>query len=66
MYDEHICVTDELIREKAKRSFEQLNQDKSENEKMGMNFSNGWFNKFQTTELHQKISLIWCTKRCRY
>ena len=40
MFDENTCVTDELIREKAKRIIQNLNQNKPENEKMNMNLSN--------------------------
>ena len=47
MYDENVCVTDDLIREKAKRIIDELNQSKAENEKVEMNLSNGWLYKFK-------------------
>ena len=42
MYNKNISVTDELIREKTKRILKEFNQNKSENEKIEMNFCNGW------------------------
>ena len=41
MFAENICVTDDLIREKAERVIENLNQSKPEKEKIDINLSNG-------------------------
>ena len=41
MFDENICATDELIREKAEGIIQNLNQDKPENEKINISLSNG-------------------------
>ena len=56
IYGENICVTDELIQGEAKRILEILNQNKPENNKMEMNFSNGWLHKFRKRNLFIRYS----------
>ena len=58
MYDENICVTDGLIREKAKRILDNLNENRAENERMEMNLSNGWLYKFKNRNSFKRYRLF--------
>ena len=58
MYNENICVTDELIRGKAKTILESLNQNKPENEKNGNKSKNGWLHRFKKRNSFKRYRLF--------
>ena len=58
IYDENICITDELSRWKAKRTFEELNGNKPGNEIRAISFTKVWLSKFKKRNSFKRSCLF--------